>query len=188
MRFLTYLTATLLPVFAIASPSPVFPAEGFSQVQPRTPATTDLTSLLGNIIPDIQAFTSLLQPEVINDIKVVVVGLATVFSGDTANQTKSLISEASGLLTPDLVKTVSSLLPSVTGLLTSDTIKEIGALLTNANNLLTPTFVKQTTELINDVAPLISVVSSNNDSNLSCSGRWSGKASRGCDCPMECCG
>ncbi|OCK79489.1 hypothetical protein K432DRAFT_443856 [Lepidopterella palustris CBS 459.81] len=158
MKFFRYLTAALLPVFAFATPSLIQLAAEPNQVQPRAPATSDITSLLGNIIPDIQALTSLHDPTVISDIKVVVVGLATVFSGDTANQTKTLISEASGLLTPDLVKSVSGLLPSVTSLLTSDTIKEIGTLLTNANNLLTDKFVSQVTELINDVAPLVSAV------------------------------
>ena len=43
-------------------------------------ATSDPTSLLSNIIPDIQALTSLLQPEVVNDIKIVVVSLATVLA------------------------------------------------------------------------------------------------------------
>jgi hypothetical protein len=155
MKFLTYFTAALLPALALGTPSPVRKgAELPNRIEERAPLNSDITSLLGNIIPDIQALTGLLQPEVINGIKTVVLGLAVVLSGDTPKQTKSLLSSANSLLSPELTKQILALLPSLTSLLTKESIDGLKTLLANAQSLLTKKFVDQTKGLINDVAPV----------------------------------
>jgi len=162
MRFLKYFTAALLPMVVLATPPPAHNARAElpsrSVLETREPQLSEITDLIKDFIPNLKALLDLLEPDVISGIKTVVLGLAVVFGGDTPQQTKTLISSASGLLTPQLTKQIGALLPSVTSLLTTDTINGIKTLLTNAEALLTAKFVSQVSGLINDVAPLVSAV------------------------------
>ncbi|KAF2810250.1 uncharacterized protein BDZ99DRAFT_520328 [Mytilinidion resinicola] len=101
MYFLKYFTVVLLSALAIATPSPVQKgAELPQRVEERAPLNTDITSLLTNIIPDVQALTC--KPRS-SSIRPAVPYTRPRLTTDSINGIKTLLSNAEALLTEKFV-------------------------------------------------------------------------------------
>jgi len=151
-----------LPAPAPIDDSPLSNLEIRQLLNERQLDLSDLSGLLANLSASFQGIASLLSPDSINNIKIVVDNLANVLGSPTDTQLKSLVGTASSLLGSDavsnLIKQLPTLLGSVSGLLTPTLITNVTDILGAAHILLTDQFATETVGLVNDIAPLVSAI------------------------------